>query len=126
MKNIKQHIQEKLIINKHSKIKQTNKYYILLAVYKGWDYLVDEIGDVMIAGDKGSGPSIFIVDYKTLLTLDKDYFEDKSITIFNIPEKYQNDINKFEKDYYNGNIYLDDDCGELDDNETNALLNTKV
>lgn len=123
MKNIKQYIQEKLIINKHSKIKQTNKYYILLAVYEGWDYLADEIGDVMIAGDKGSGPNIFIVDYNTLIILDKEYFENKSITIWHMPEKYQDDIDKFETDYYDGKINLDDDCVEFNDNELDNILN---
>ena len=123
MKNIKQYIQEKLIINKHSKIKQINKYYILLAVYEGWDYLADEIGDVMIAGDKGSGPNIFIVDYNTLIILDKEYFENKSITIWHMPEKYQDDIDKFETDYYDGKINLDDDCVEFNDNELDNILN---
>ena len=123
MKNIKQYIQEKLIINKHSKIKQINKYYILLAVYEGWDYLADEIGDAMIAGDKGSGPNIFIVDYNTLIILDKEYFENKSITIWHMPEKYQDDIDKFETDYYDGKINLDDDCVEFNDNELDNILN---
>ena len=116
-----QQVDEKLVINKD--IKSGNVYYALLGVYGGWDYLADEIGDTMIAGDKGSGPSIFIVDYKTLLTLDKDYFDDKSITIFRIPEKYQNNIDKFETDYYDGKINLDDDCWELSDDEYNEILN---
>lgn len=124
MKNLKDVIIERLHINKDT-YNDIDKYYILLSVYGGWDYLADEIGDTMISGDKGSGPSIFIVDYKTLLTLDKDYFDDKSITIFRIPEKYQDNIDKFEKDYYDGKINLDDDCEELDENETNALLNNK-
>ena len=125
MKNLKDIIIERLKINKDIG-NDIDKYYILFAVYGGWDYLADEIGDTMIVGDKGSGPSIFIVDYKTLLTLDKDYFDDKSITIFRIPEKYQDDIDKFEKDYYDGKINLDDNCEELDENEINALLNNKV
>ena len=121
MKNLKDIIIERLHINKDTG-NNINEYYILLAVYGGFDYLADEIGDAMCVGDKGSGPSIFIVDYKTLLTLDKDYFEDKSITIFRIPEKYQDDIDKFEKDYYDGKINLDDDCEGLGENETNKLL----
>lgn len=122
MKSLLNTIQEKLIINKDSKGKEKNLYYALLAVYEGFDYLVDEIGDAMCVGDKGSGPSIFIVDYKTLLILDKEYFEDKSITIWHIPEKYQNDIDKFENDYYNGKFNLDDDCVEFNDNELNKML----
>lgn len=121
MKDLIQTIQEKLVFNKHTKAKK-DKYYILFAIYGGWDYLADEIGDAMIVGDKGSGPSIFIVDYKTLLTLDKDYFEDKSITIFRIPEKYKDDIDKFEKDYFDGKYNLDD-CVEFDDNELDNILN---
>ena len=121
MKNLKDIIIERLHITKDTG-NDIDEFYILFAVYGGWDYLADEIGDTMIVGDKGSGPSIFIVDYKTLLTLDKDYFEDKSITIFRIPEKYQDNIDKFEKDYYDGKINLDDDCEELDENETNKIL----
>lgn len=117
-----QQIDEKLVFNKHTKEKKDN-YYILLAVYDGFDYLAYEFGDSMIVGDKGSGPSIFIVDYKTLLTLDKDYFENKSITIFRIPKKYQDDIDKFEKDYYDGKINLDDDCEEFNDTELDNILN---
>ena len=124
MKNLKDIIIERLHITKDTG-NDIDEYYILLGIYGGWDYLADEIGDAMISGDKGSGPSIFIVDYKTLLILDKDYFEDKSITIFRIPLKYQDDIDKFEKDYYDGKINLEDDCEELDENETNVLLNNK-
>ena len=122
MKTLIQSIQEKLVFNKHTKAKKDN-YYILLAVYEGWDYLADEIGDVMIAGDKGSGPNIFIVDYNTLIILDKEYFENKSITIWHMPEKYQDDIDKFETDYYDGKINLDDDCVEFNDNELDNILN---
>lgn len=126
MKNLKDNILEKLIIRKDSKIKPRNVYYALLGLYDGWDYLAYEFGDLMIVGDKGSGPSIFIVDYKTLLALDKEYkeyIEDKYITIFNIPEKYQDDINKFKNYYENGTINLEDDCYELSDDEYNEILN---
>ena len=122
MKFLKDSILEKLIINKNSKIKPRNVYYALLGVYDGWDYLAYKIRDACV-GDKGSGPSIFIVDHKTLLTLDKEYLEDKYITIFRIPEKYQDDIDKFEKDYYDGKINLEDDCLELSDDEYNEILN---
>lgn len=126
MKQLKNIILEKLVITKDTKEKQNNLYFALFAIYDGFDYLAYKFRNSIIVGDKGSGPSIFIVDHKTLLTLDKEYFEDKYIFVFVIPEKYQYDIDKFKKDYYDGKIYLDDDCDELDENETNALLNNKV
>ena len=126
MKNLKDNILEKLIISKDSKIKHRNVHYALFGARDGWDYLAFDFGDLMIVGDKGSGPSIFIVDYKTLLTLDKEYkeyIEDKYISIWNIPEKYQDNIDKFENDYENGTINLKDDCRELSDDEYNEILN---
>ena len=122
MKHLIDSIQEKLVINKHSKIKQSNKYYALLGVYEGFDYLMDEVGDSMVAGGHGEGPSICIVPYNILITLDKEFFEDKSITIFMIPEKYQDNIDKFEMDYENGIINLDDDCIEFNDDDLNEIL----
>ena len=128
MKALKQSIQEKLILNKNIRLnknissKVKDKFYILLGIYSGYDYLVDELGDIMITGDKGSGPNIFIVPYSMLLTLEKKYFEDKSISIFNIPDKYEKDIDQFEEDYSEGKINLDDDCTELTDKEYINIL----
>lgn len=122
MKKLKDTIIEKLIINKDSKSKEKNLWYALLGVYEGYDYLVDEIGDAMITGDKGSGINIFIVPYNILLTLDREFFEDKSITIWYIPEKYQHNIDQFEKDFEDGIINLDDDCIEFNDVDYNKIL----
>ena len=103
MKALKQSIQEKLILNKNIRLnknissKVKDKFYILLGIYSGYDYLVDELGDIMITGDKGSGPNIFIVPYSMLLTLEKKYFEDKSISIFNIPDKFFRECFRFRK-----------------------------
>lgn len=130
MKNLKDNILEKLIISKDSKIKKPhNVYYALLGVYEGYDYLVDTLGDTMITGDSGSGPNIFILPYNVLITLNKKYFiiapnlESGTISIWNIPEEYQDDIDKFENDYENGTINLEDDCYELSDDEYNEILN---
>ena len=121
MKQINNYIQEKLILNKTVKTNKC-KYYILLGVYEGFDYLVDNFGDFMIVGDKGSGPSIFIATLEVLLDIDKEYFENKSITIWKMPEKYENNIDQFEKDYYDGKINLEDNSYELDENEINKII----
>lgn len=128
MKNINNFILEKLVINKNIKNQFHNIYYALLGVYGGYDYLVDNLGDAMITGDNGSGPNIFIVKYNILITLDKKYFEfgtdiiNGTISIWNVPEKYQDNINKFKKDYEDGKINLDDDCKEFDNGEYDKIL----
>lgn len=123
MKYFKNYIQEKLILNKNSKNNEHIKYYVLLGIYEGFDYLTDKFGNELIEGDLGSGPSIFIINNKKLLSIDKKYLDDGSISVWNISEKYQNNIDQFKKDYYNGKINLEDNSYELDEDELNKILN---
>ena len=122
MKTLKDIIVERLHINKDIG-NDNHEWYALLGVYHGYFYLVDKLGDDnMIIGDKGSGLNIFIVNYNTLIKLDYKHFGDNTISVFIIPEKYQDNLSKFEKDYYNGVINLEDDFEENNKDEINKLF----
>ena len=123
MKNLNNYITERLRINKNMSVKDNTYYALLGNDYRGYDYLVNNLGDTMITGDNGSGINIFIVQYKVLITLDKKLFDDKFITIWNISEKYQDNIDKFETDFQNGTINLDNNCIKLfNDDELDEIL----
>lgn len=117
MKLLKDIIIEKLVINNNSKIKNNNDndFYAVLGTFEAKDDLETEFADAKISCDYGMGPSIFILPYKELKSFDKQYIEEEKITIFEIPEKYKDKLNKFEKDYYHGKIHAYE-LKEVDDN----------
>lgn len=117
MKILKDIIIEKLVINNNSKIKNNNDndFYAVLGTFEAKDDLKTKFTDAQISCDYGMGPIIFILPYKELKSFDKQYIEEEKITIYEIPEKYKDNLNKFKKDYYHGKIHAYE-LKEVDDN----------
>ena len=95
MKNLKEIISEKLILNKTVKHTQ---YYLVSGIHDSYNYLIDTLGEENEIIPEGNFFGVFIVSHKVLLTLDQDLLMDKTVSsVFKIPISYN--INKFIKDY---------------------------
>ena len=110
MKSLKQIIQEKLVIDKTIKSGNNSDFYCIIAINnKAYKDLQEEFSDALIAGppDK-SLPCAFIFHKDIIKFLDIKYIKSGEIKIYDFSEKYNDDIDKFEKDYSSGKIKFDD------------------
>lgn len=103
MKALKEIILEKLIINKNSKIKNQSDFYIVITESNEvFSELNKQYRNKHIT--KPDGWVIFVLGKNEVKQLNKDDIIDDHLWVYDIPEQYRDDIEKFKDDYKKGII----------------------
>ena len=108
MKSLLNIIQEKLVINKHSKVKTQSDYYIVITESsKSFPELRSQYKNKMLVS-KDTGWALFVLEKNEVKQINKDYIQHNLVWVYNILEEYKDDVKKFKDDYINGEIsYFD-------------------
>lgn len=110
MKNLNLYIIEKLKINKDTESELykdifSKDFIALIAWNDSWREILDEFGDYACE-NIDSADVVFVL--KPEQCKEYIYSDNKDIEIRFIPDKYKNDVGKFEEDFMRGEITIED------------------
>ena len=103
MKQINNYILEKLIINKHSKVKQNSEFYLVWPKSFLHDLFVD-YEEYEIVSSIPNFPSMLILPKDDIQFIDMEEIIISKVVVYDISPIYGNNIDKFKDDFTKGRI----------------------
>lgn len=104
MKKLINIINEKLVINKHSKIKQNPEFYLVWPKSYLHDLFVDFEEYIITPPSTKTFPEMLLLPKNDIWLIDEDEIKISKVVVYDISPIYGNDKDKFKEDFTNGRI----------------------